>query len=356
MRKLPFFDWKLLAPVFVLLIISLATLFSIDQALFRSQLISLFISLIIYLLIVKIDFKVFCNLALPFYLISVFLFLIVLLLGIESHGAVRWIDIFGLRLQFSEVMKPFLALSFAAYLTSRPASFWQFLKIFLLLFPVLLLIFFQPDLGNTLIYLFVVVFSLLTAGFSFSWFFVLLLPFLLLLPIFWSVLHDYQRQRILTFFQPGHDPLGKSYNVVQAVIAVGSGMLVGRGFGQGTQSMLRFLPERHTDFIFATLAEGLGFLGTLVVVVAFAFLFWRIYKIYQETEDAFAKVFVSCAFAFLLINFFVNIGMNMGLVPIVGVTLPFVSFGGSSLLSNFIFLGVLSSISARVKKDVLEIR
>src|SRR6185503_19754227 len=131
----------------------------------------------------------------------------------------------------------------------------------------------------------------------------------------------------------------------------------GKGWFQGTQSSLRFLPERHTDFIFATLAEGIGFIGTVVVILTFAFLCYRVYLVFKNAEDQFSRLFAVCAFGFFLIQGAVNIGMNIGYLPIVGVTLPFVSFGGNSLVANFIFLGILSAISAAQKRErVLEIR
>ena len=176
-------------------------------------------------------------------------------------------------------------------------------------------------------------------------------------PIFWKFLREYQKQRLLTFFHFNVDPLGTSYNAIQSIIAVGSGMITGRGFGQGTQSTLRFLPERHTDFIFATLSEELGFIGSLVILAAFGFLFYRIYLIYKNSDSSFSKVFSQAAFFLLLVQFFMNIGMNIGIMPIVGVSLPFMSYGGSSLLSSFIFLGFLSSMSKGVdSKEVLEIK
>ena len=144
---------------------------------------------------------------------------------------------------------------------------------------------------------------------------------------------------------------------MQAVIAVGSGMFLGKGLSQGTQSTLRFLPERHTDFIFATISESLGFVGGVVVILSFLFLFYRIYRIVESTQDEYTKIFCFGAFSLLLIQFFVNIGMNIGLLPIVGITLPFVSYGGSSLLSNFILLGLLQAIGKESRNnDFLEIR
>jgi rod shape determining protein RodA len=153
-----------------------------------------------------------------------------------------------------------------------------------------------------------------------------------------------------------HDPLGTSYNGIQAIIAVGSGMLFGKGLGQGTQSALRFLPEKQTDFIFATLTEDLGFLGGLIVIAASAFLLYRLYKIFVSVDSLYEQLIVCGAFCLILVQMCINIGMNIGLLPIVGVTLPFVSYGGSSLVSNAILLGMVSGIgSFSHKKQVLEI-
>lgn len=351
-------DWGLLIPVIVLIVISLTTLFSVNPEFFKSQFIYVIVSLIVFFFLSQMQYRAFSWLALPIYIFSLILLLIVPLLGIESRGAVRWIELFGVRVQFSEVLKPFLALALSAYLSRQETvSLKTFITTGALLLPIVFLIYIQPDLGNALIYVGIAVVTMILFGFPFKWFFMGLLPVLLVSPIAWTLLHDYQRQRILTFLYPTQDPLGTSYNVIQAMIAVGSGMFFGKGLGQGTQSGLRFLPERHTDFIFATLSEGLGFVGGVLIIAAFIVLLWRIYRIFSECDDIFGKVVAGCLFAVLLIHFFVNIGMNVGLLPIVGVTLPFVSYGGSSLLSNFIILGILSSISTSVKKmKILEIR
>jgi len=282
----------------------------------------------------------------------------VLIIGFESHGAVRWISIFGFSIQISEILKPFLALALASFLASREnTSFRTFLSVIVLLVPVFLLIALQPDLGNALIYGAVTMLMLLAYGFPLKWFGLLFLPFLLISPVLWELLHDYQRKRLLTFINPTSDPLGSSYNVIQAMIAVGSGMVMGKGLSQGTQSGLRFLPEKHTDFIFATLSEGLGFFGSAIIVVCFMLLCIRIYMLYSRMENSFAKLFAVAAFGFIMIHFFVNIGMNVGLLPIVGVTLPFVSYGGNSLIANFIFLGILSALATTYcRRSVLEIK
>lgn len=351
-------DWWLMVPIVFLLLISLTVLFSIDPAHFWNQLFALGVATVAFFVFSQIPYKDLELFAKPFYFVSIFLLVIVLLIGFEARGAVRWINIFGFSLQASEIIKPLLSLSLASFLAGNTnRSLKMYVLTLLFLVPVVVLIQLQPDLGNALIFAGVSVATLVVYGIPWIWLFVSALPLLLAAPFIWNLLHDYQRQRVLTFLNPLQDPQGSSYNLIQAVIAVGSGMVMGKGIGEGTQSQLKFLPENHTDFIFASLSEKLGFLGSFIVIMAFIALLYRIYRIFHRSKDAFGKLFCVSAFLFLLIHFFVNIGMNLGLVPVVGVTLPFVSFGGSSLLSNFIFLGILSAIStANNKKDVLQIR
>lgn len=351
-------DLRLLLPVFIMVLISLSTLFAINISFFKTQLISLFISIGAYIFFSKINVSLLKQFTLPIYIISVLLLIILLVIGLETRGAVRWVDLFGIRLQFSETLKPFLALGLAVVIAESKSSLSKlFFLIFIYLSPIAALIYLQPDLGTALIYVFVTIFTLLTIGFPILWFVLLSLPFILLAPFGWTLLHEYQRQRVLTFFTPSNDPLGTSYNAVQAIIAVGSGSFWGKGLSEGTQSVLRFLPERHTDFIFATIAEGLGFVGASIVIVAFLLLLFRIYVIFLDSKDLFSKAFLAASFGLFFIQGFVNIAMNVGFVPIVGVTLPFVSYGGNSLLSNFIFLGIITAISNSQKhKQVLEIK
>jgi rod shape determining protein RodA len=222
--------------------------------------------------------------------------------------------------------------------------------------PIFLLVFLQPDLGNALIYLMVTIAVLVIFGYPYRWFFVGFILWLMSLPLFWLILHDYQRERVLTFIDPSRDPLGTSYNAIQAVIAVGSGMILGKGLGLGTQSSLSFLPEQHTDFIYATISEELGFAGAVIIILCFVFIFFRLYQIIKNSEDKFSKIFGILVFLTIFVHFAVNVGMNLALVPIVGVTLPFVSYGGSSLLSNFILLGLLFAVNRKQKGEVLEIK
>lgn len=357
-KSLPAIDLWIVFPAVLLVVLGLLTLLSVNVSYFRAQLLFFIVSLVAFFFVSQVNLERVRVFALPMYIFSLILLLIVLIIGFEARGAIRWIELFGVNFQPSEACKPLLTISMASFLAANQGrSFRSFIFFLLLIAPVALSIILQPDLGTALIYIFVAFISLLVFGYPLYLFITGFIGAALLSPFLWVRLHEYQRQRIMTFIHPTSDPLGTSYNVIQAIIAVGSGQFLGRGLSQGTQSTLRFLPERHTDFIFATLSEGLGFIGSILVVAAFIFLFYRIYRIYQKVDNTYEQILIVGAFGFLLIQFFVNIGMNIGILPVVGVTLPFLSYGGSSLLSNFIFLGMLSSLSVSNRnKYVLEIR
>lgn len=344
-------------PVLILTAVSLITLFAIDALYFRNQLISLSVSLIGYVIFSKINIDFLRGFKMPIYVVSVLLLLLVFFAGVEARGASRWFEIFGIRLQFSEILKPFFSIALASEIAESTRSFRSFLKIIILMIPIVILITLQPDLGSGLLYAGAGLLALLVMGFSLGWFIIVSLPLIFSAPFIWRSLHGYQRQRILTFIDKGGDPLGTSYNAIQAIIAIGSGSFFGKGISEGTQSVLRFLPERQTDFIFATIAEALGFFGASIVIIALFFILYRIFILFSREQEAFGKAFLAITFGFLFIQTFVNIAMNLGILPIVGITLPFVSFGGSSLLSNFIFIGLMSSYSLNnTKNKVLEIR
>lgn len=351
-------DWGIMIPVIVLVTLSLTTLWSLDTSLFKNQLFFLIISFTAFLFFSQFNYVAAKNYSLPIYIAAIVTLTIILIIGIESRGSVRWIELFGIRIQFSEIFKPLLAISFSAFLVSRQINYSlkEIFRLSFFLIPIAFLIFLQPDLGNALIYVGTFILTLIIYGFPFRFFLVALVSLFLMTPVFWKFLHGYQKQRIITFFHPT-DVLSFSYNAIQSVIAVGAGMFMGRGLGLGTQSGLRFLPERHTDFIFATLSEELGFVGTVTIILSFAFILYRIFVIFSNSEDSFCKTFSIVAFSLIFLQFLINIGMNIGIVPIVGVTLPFVSYGGSSLLSNFILLGFLSAINRKSKSlNVLEIK
>lgn len=351
-------DFKLIVPVIIVVIISLTTLFSINPALFKSQLTYLIISIFAFIIFSQTNHNVLKNYSLPIFIFSIIVLAVLLIVGIESRGSTRWFELFGFRIQSSEILKPFLAISFSYFLINKNnRTLKNMTKGLLYLFPIFVLISLQPDLGNALIYAGVVILTFIYFGFPLRFFVGGFLFLAAIFPVFWQFMHGYQRQRVLTFLNPASDPLGTSYNTIQAVITVGSGMVFGKGLGQGTQSSLYFLPERHTDFIFATISEDFGFIGSMVIIFAFGFLFYRLIQISFDSTDEFTKIFAAVSFFLIMIQFFVNIGMNIGIIPIVGITLPFVSYGGSSLLSNFILLGILNSLTKTATRErVLEIR
>lgn len=349
-------DWGLLLPVMVLVLLGLTTLFSINIELFRNQLLFLIFSIFVFFFFSHVDYKAIKLYALAFYIISIVLLVLLFFFGVESRGATRWFYIFGVSIQSSEIIKPFLLLSLSSYLSTKERSFQTLIILLILLLPIVFLIYKQPDLGNAIIYIFVTILVVVVSSFPLWWFAAGLVLSFIVSPFFWGLLHEYQRERVITFFYPTKDPLGTSYNAIQSIIAIGSGMILGRGMNQGTQSTLKFLPERHTDFIFATISENLGFIGSLIIVFSFSFLLIRIFLLYTKADDSFSKLFTASSFFLILVQMFSNIGMNVGYLPIVGVALPFVSYGGSSLLSHFILLGILSSMNkTESDKNVLEI-
>lgn len=351
-------NFSLLVPAVALVLMGLVTFYSIDSIIFRQQLTFLFVALFAYILFLNIDYKIFGFFSKYIYFVMLGLLIMLFLIGIEAKGAVRWLDIFGVRIQFSEFFKPFFIIVLANFLSKKEdRSFSKFLKAIFILIPFFFLILKQPDLGNAMIYAIVTIFMLFIYGFPFSYFLGIGLPTLASLPLIFNFLHDYQKERVLTFLGLSHDPLGTSYNSIQSLIAVGSGGVFGKSFGQATQSLLQFLPERHTDFIFATVAESMGLIGGVFLIGLYFFILYKIYKISLRISDNFSRLVISGFFFLFLAHVFLNIGMNMSLVPIVGITLPFVSYGGSSLVTNFIILGIISSIEYEYKKvNSIEIR
>lgn len=348
----------LLIPSLTLVAISLTTLYSIDASFFKSQLVFLIASLVAYFLFLYIDYHLFRLSAKISYVIMIALLGALFVIGIEAKGAVRWIDFFGIRVQFAEIIKPFFILFFADFLTKDDSrSLRKFLTSLALFAPIFFLILKEPDLGNAMIYFLTALFMLLMYGFPFKYFLGLFFSVAAPFPLIFNLLHDYQKNRILTFLNLSHDPFGSSYNAIQSIISVGSGGFFGKGFGQATQSILRFLPERHTDFIFATVSESLGFVGGLLIIGLFVYFLYSLYKMSNTTSDNFTYIVIIGFFSLFFSHILLNIGMNIGIMPIVGITLPFVSYGGSSLLTSFISIGIVSSIHSDVrKKQSIEIR
>lgn len=360
MRFFKDFDFLLVIPSLLVLSIGLIILSSIDFELFKAQLVFSILGLGVFLFFSSINIRALQNLGSIFYFSSLLLLLSLFLFGVDVRGARRWVELFGFRMQFSEPIKPFLILSFSSLLTKwqEKITLLPVLLATVLFLPVLFFLFRQPDLGSALIYGVTFIGMLLSAGMSSKYFIGGVALLTLLLPGIFKILASYQQNRIVTFFNPKHDPQGLGYNAIQSAIAVGSGLLFGRGLGRGVQSQLQFLPERHTDFIFASFSEEFGFVGSLLVLMLYFILLLRILQIARNQEEPFASYACFGIFILLLSQVFINIGMNMGLVPITGVTLPLLSYGGSSLISTMIMLGIVAGVKRQTsqKSHVLEIR
>src|SRR3990167_3175224 len=338
-------DWKLFLPAVLLTSIGSLVLSSVSPASYPSQYFFIALALASYLIFAKIDFTVYKTLAPLFYVMSLVLLLLTLIFGTFTRGAVRWIEIGNFTLQTSEIIKPFVVLFSAWILSTSLESRKRFLLAAVAGFLPVFFVFVQPDLGSSLVVLAGILGVVFFGGISWKIIFGSLFTFALGLPLVWRFLEDYQKERIMTFIQPSADPLGAGYNSIQAIIAIGSGGFLGRGLGQGTQSQLLFLPERHTDFIFSSIGEELGFLGAGLVVVLFIALFARLCVILMRSDNTFSRAFLGGVFLMVFVQAAVNIGMNLGILPITGIPLPFVSSGGSSLLAMAITLGIATSFT-----------
>lgn len=294
------------------------------------------------------------RLAIPIYIIGI-IFLIVLILkgGVVAGGARRWIPLGPVRMQPSEVMKVGVILVLAKLFSSQYLpkegyslnNMWR--PLLVILIPALLILK-QPDLGTSLSLIAIGFSMLFVAGLRFSTILKLLLPLILLAVPAWQFgLKEYQRQRVLTFLAPEEDPLGKGYHAIQSKIAVGSGALFGKGYRQGTQTQLRFLPEQTTDFIFSVLAEEWGFLGSFIVLLLYLLFLSHLLSVASRMADPFSMYVTIGTVALIFCHVFINIGMVIGLVPVVGITLVLLSYGGSSLITCMILLGIVAGMNAR---------
>ena len=282
-----------------------------------------------------------------FYIFGVLLLLLVIFFGISASGSKRWINLFIMNLQPSELMKIAIIVCFARYYHRIQSSDIQSYKyllqpIILLLIPCYLVIT-QPDLGTAILIAGSGLAIIWLAGLNLKYFIYSGLILLVSLPFVISILKPYQKSRILTFFNPDRDPLGAGYQIIQSKIAIGSGGLLGKGFLQGTQSYLEFLPEKHTDFIFTLFSEEFGFVGSMVLILLYALLIYRIIRIGFSSRSFFAKLYCFGFGSALFLYVFVNIAMVVGLLPIVGAPLPIMSYGGSSMLSIMLGLSIVMS-------------
>jgi rod shape determining protein RodA len=334
----------MIIPTLLLTILGIVVIYSSSASLALQQAIFAFIGLAFYFFLRNIDFRTLKGVVKPAYWVTIFLLIIVFIIGAETRGAVRWVPLGIFNLQPSEFAKVALILFLASF-WSRNLPTWRNIFISLgILAPIALLVFKQPDLGTTITLVFIYLVILVGANISIAKLALIFVFSSSLAPIFWFLLRDYQKQRLTTFLSPNLDPQGAGFNVIQSTIAVGSGQLTGRGLGRGTQSRLRFLPEFRTDFIFASIAEELGMVGSLIVLSLYGVIFFILFRLLSRVGDRFGELIILGVASMLFIQIVINIGMNAGLLPITGITLPLLSYGGSSIVTTFIALGLVASV------------
>ncbi|MDD3190702.1 MAG: rod shape-determining protein RodA [Candidatus Pacebacteria bacterium] len=348
-------DKVLFLSVVFLIIIGLMAIFSVSYSggeaaflNFKKQLLFALFGTLLCFLFASIDYRVIKNYTGIIYIVMATVLLIVLFLGSSTRGTSSWFSVGLFGIQPSEFAKIVLIIVLAKYFSEVGSSYNLFKKIlvsgFYTAIPVSLVIF-QPDLGSSLVMIFIWFAMLAVFGLKKKQILILFFLGIAVSVASWTfVLKDYQKDRINTFINPQSDPLGSGYNVIQSKIAIGSGNIWGKGLGHGSQSQLNFLPEKHTDFIFAVIAEEMGLVGGVLVIFLFAVVFYRLFLVAEEAQDNFGKLIVLGAAFMLFFHFLINVGMNMGIMPVTGIPLPFVSYGGSSLISFMIIIGIVQSV------------
>lgn len=357
-RLIIHFDWGLLGIVLLIAGIGLLNLYSVTSheetktmPLYLKQILWLAIGLGAMLVVAFFEYRFYTDFAYIVYATTVILLVVVLGYGIITSGAQRWVRLGPFTFQPSEFVKLSLILALAKFFQRYPGRQGFSLKqlgfpLFLLLLPMILILK-QPDLGTAIVLLLLFFSILVFVKVRWSTLLTLGGVGLAILPIAWRFLKDYQRQRILTFLNPDLDPLGTGYHLIQSKIAIGSGGILGKGFMKGTQCKLGFLPEEHTDFIFSALGEEWGLIGCVIVMGLYLLLiFWGL-QIAISSKDRFGAILSFGVVAMLFWHTFINIAMVLGLMPVVGIPLPFLSYGGSFLLSTLIGVGLLLNVSMR---------
>lgn len=360
LRFLQNIDWPLLITPILIASFGLLELYSIalgsgsaaDFGQFRRQLLFAGVGLAAYLLIAgAIDYRALNRYSMVFYVGTVIMLVTVLILGRSIRGTTGWFNLGGFSLQPIEFAKIFLIIFLARFLTQK-AKYIQNLKYLLSsgagVFLLVMLVLLQPDFGSAVILLSIWAGLLLMTGLKKSHLLILMVSFLAATAVLWFfVFANYQKERIRIFLDPSLDPLGRGYNVTQAIIAVGSGQWFGRGLGFGSQSQLKFLPEAQTDFIFAVIAEELGLVGVLILFGLYSVLFWRLISIALHAQDNFGLYVVLGITILIFVELMVNVSGNLGLLPVTGIALPLVSYGGSSLVATMILLGIAQAVAVR---------
>jgi len=354
------FDFTLFFLILLLGIISLFAMYSSERGNFsyhtQNHLYRFSIFFLLFIIISFFRIQFWYKSAYLFYFIVLILLFAVDLFGVTASGSKRWISLFFFNLQPSELMKVSLIIFLARYYYKIPSQNVNnikhiFIPFFSLMIPVFLVVS-QPDLGTAVLIAISGLIVIWLTGFRIKYFLYSFIVLICLMPVGISFLKPYQKSRILTFFNPERDPLGAGYQIIQSKIALGSGGIFGKGFLQGSQSYLDYLLEKHTDFIFTLFSEEFGFVGSLILLLIYAFIIYRIARIGNQSRNNFAKLFCFGFAAAFFVYVTVNMAMVLGLLPIVGAPLPIMSYGGSSMLSIMIGLGIVMSCKIHNQDDL----
>ncbi|MDD3905313.1 MAG: rod shape-determining protein RodA [Candidatus Omnitrophica bacterium] len=352
------FDKLLIIMAFVIFAIGVAAIYSATKAknlpvadsFFFRQISWMGIAVTLLALIVSISYQRFVDMAYVLYGANLALLVLVLVLGHARMGAQRWFSVGGFAFQPSEFIKLTLILALSNYVAAKKGRMSELRN---LLIPTILLavpfvlVLLQPDLGTALLLIPVFFAIMVVGGAQLKYLGAMILVGLAGLPFFWHFLRDYQRQRLMVFVNPNIDPLGAGYTIIQSKIAVGSGGLFGKGWLNGTQNQLNFIPERHTDFIFSVIGEEWGFLGAAALLLMYFFIVKRAFNIADLTSDIYGKAIASGVGVMIGLQVVINISMTIGLMPVVGIPLPMISYGGSSLITTVVAIGLLLNVGLR---------
>ena len=352
------FDWTLLSLALILGFFGLVTLYSsvtaatqVPQMEYYKQLVWYFVGLIFLVISFLFSYKTFDRWGHIVYILCISLLVGVLIFGEGSKGAMRWLKFGFFSIQPSELVKIAVIIILARYYSKHAnttgLTLRELINPFLLIIIPFVLIVKQPDLGTAIMIVLIAGSMTVFVKIERRSFLYLIVAGVISIPLVWFFLREYQKARILTFLDPDRDPLGTGYHIIQSKIAIGSGMISGKGFLKGTQNALSFLPEQHTDFIFSVLAEEWGLIGSVIILIVFLILIIKGLNVAYRCREPFGTILSVGITAMIFWQVIINIGMVMGLMPVVGVTLPFISYGGSSLITVMISMGLLINVSMR---------
>ena len=350
-----YFDQYLFISITLLSIMGLIFLYSASQGNIETTIKQSFfvaLGLVLMFILSQVDPDFYKNNALFFLIISIALILLTIFFGKEVNGAKRWLDLGFFTLQSSEIIKIALPVFLAAYLYNKPLpiSLLNTAISMIIIIIIVNLVRIQPDLGTSLVIFIAGLYILFLAGLSWRFIGASFGIITLSLPFIWNnFLEPFQRQRILTLLDPTADPYGSGWNITQSKIAIGSGGIQGKGYGSGSQAHLDFLPETETDFIFAVIAEEFGFIGACILMSTFFFIILRCFYLAVNARDRFCRLTIGGLSLVFITTILVNLGMVVGILPVVGMPLPFISMGGSSLLSFYIAFGIIISMASHKK-------